>query len=591
METTITLPIPPETFRALAALGVIALVTLVIGGLLALAGRMDKQQPSTLQKDLGMERFAPGLFRLFAGVWIVVAGILLFGLLGLIFDVLWYPMPDTPPSPIAQLWSNVTSDADSPEWNFRYRLAQIAALTTVLGAVIALPFTLIRVAHSARQTDATEQGLVTDRINKAVEGLGSEKTVSRIGRPVTILSGEVSPHIVEGLASPTFELPSASRETSRWQASEESENGEILATKWGISFETFEKTETQIEYQGEPFTPAPEVVVAEQGDWQVFSESVPNLEVRIGAIHALGRIARENLDFHVQIMQILCAYIRQNSPLESAQDLPDLPMPNGWEDSAAQTDWDEWRMSQRATLRQWAATLTPRADIQTALEVIGRRNHDQRDAEARAHGGNGSFVFAQPVPPFPDLPAEQTERRPALAEWKSQLASWRSTFRSYQGYRLDLRRCNLQGYDLSKLNLQGAYLGGAEMQGADLGRAEMQGAVLRVAEMQGADLGRAEIDSATDLSAATLRGAALRSVDCTSVPQISAHVPDMFGDASVTLPDDGGPDSTDWPPHWPKIDLDGWVEIDGERVFRFTHEWRKWQRSLETGKTYVPPTE
>jgi hypothetical protein len=44
-----------------------------------------------------------------------------------------------------------------------------------------------------------------------------------------------------------------------------------------------------------------------------------NIEVRVGAILALERIARQNLAFHIQIMEILCAYIRINAPVEQAK--------------------------------------------------------------------------------------------------------------------------------------------------------------------------------------------------------------------------------------------------------------------------------
>ena len=54
----------------------------------------------------------------------------------------------------------------------------------------------------------------------------------------------------------------------------------------------------------------------------VFTGRVPNLD--------LERIARDNLDQHVRIMEILCAYIRENAPAHDAQkspvkDWPDWP--------------------------------------------------------------------------------------------------------------------------------------------------------------------------------------------------------------------------------------------------------------------------
>ena len=53
----------------------------------------------------------------------------------------------------------------------------IAVLLGVLAAAATLPFTMIWVWINERNTQATERGLITDRINTAVAGLGTEKTV------------------------------------------------------------------------------------------------------------------------------------------------------------------------------------------------------------------------------------------------------------------------------------------------------------------------------------------------------------------------------------------------------------------------------
>jgi hypothetical protein len=51
-----------------------------------------------------------------------------------------------------------------------------AVLLGVLAAAATLPFTMIRVWINERNTQATEQGLITDRSNTAVAGFGTEKT-------------------------------------------------------------------------------------------------------------------------------------------------------------------------------------------------------------------------------------------------------------------------------------------------------------------------------------------------------------------------------------------------------------------------------
>ncbi|HKK83991.1 MAG TPA: hypothetical protein VJ942_00560, partial [Roseovarius sp.] len=60
------------------------------------------------------------------------------------------------------------------------------------------------------------------------------------------------------------------------------------------------------------------------------------------------------------------------------------------------------------------------------------------------------------------------------------------------------------------------------------------------------------------------------------LPQISDHLPGIFGDASVTLPGGHGPDHESWPQHWPEFELNG----------QFETEWRKWQADPDN---YTPP--
>ena len=107
----------------------------------------------------------------------------------------------------------------------------IAVLLGVLVAASTVPFALIRVWINDRTIKAAEQGLITDRINTAVTGLGVEKTVKQT---------------------------------------------------------------------------APDGTTTENTD--------ANIEVRLGAVYALERISQDSDRDHMQIMEILCVYIRTNAP-------------------------------------------------------------------------------------------------------------------------------------------------------------------------------------------------------------------------------------------------------------------------------------
>ena len=61
--------------------------------------------------------------------------------------------------------------------HLRQIILSIPVLIAAVAGLIAMPMTLIRLHYTRRQTLAKEEGLITDRINAAVLGLGAEKTV------------------------------------------------------------------------------------------------------------------------------------------------------------------------------------------------------------------------------------------------------------------------------------------------------------------------------------------------------------------------------------------------------------------------------
>ncbi len=124
----------------------------------------------------------------------------------------------------------------------------------------------------------------------------------------------------------------------------------------------------------------------------------------------------------------------------------------------------------------------------------------------------------------------------------------------------------LQGANLNGAQLQGANLFGAQLQGANLSGAQLLGANLFGAQLQGANLFGAQFDADTDLRAATLRGAALRSVDLTNVPQIAEHLEGLFGDSTVTFPEG--------------MKRPERFDIEYEDGFDFETAWRAFQRSI-----------
>lgn len=165
------------------------------------------------------------------------------------------------------------------------RSEAIRNIGLVLAGLIGVPFLVWRSIIAQKQVKVAEQGLITDRLNKAVEGLGAEKTVKRrITHP--------------------------------------------------------------------------------DGTTEIEETTEPNIEVRIGAIYALERISRDSDSDHVNVMEILCAYICENSHRP-----PSSQPPSRSEDTDAAKALSE---------------LTDLTDVQTALTVLGRRAESRRHLETAA---------------------------------------------------------------------------------------------------------------------------------------------------------------------------------------------------------------
>ena len=161
----------------------------------------------------------------------------------------------------------------------------IGILVTALAALFTAPLTLLKAYINERQTNTAEQGLITDRITRAVEQLGAEKSVHRRERIVK------------------YRLPGDKKGSPLHQA---------------------------VEVENAPVALPDGSVPREPGDWAAHTRTEPNLEVRLGAIYALERIAQDSERDHIPIMETLCAYIRENAPADCAPnhqlgDWPDWP--------------------------------------------------------------------------------------------------------------------------------------------------------------------------------------------------------------------------------------------------------------------------
>jgi hypothetical protein len=205
------------------------------------------------------------------------------------------------------------------------------------------------------------------------------------------------------------------------------------------------------------------------------------LDVRIGGIYALERIARDSLRDQPAVIEVLSAYIREHSREEWL-------VPRSDDDARAE----------RAT----------RPDVQAALTVIGRR-----DAANDRYRVDLRYAELYRTSLFDAYLAEAY-----LFGAKLELASLNGAIL----YRANLDLAKLDSADLSGANLSGAFLRGADLGSVDLTTANLSGAklyraTLILTDLTGADLTDADLTGAhfgdTKLTGADLTGADLSDTD------------------------------------------------------------------------------
>jgi hypothetical protein len=207
-----------------------------------------------------------------------------------------------------------------------------------------------------------------------------------------------------------------------------------------------------------------------------------NVDVRIGAIYALERIAKNSPTDRNTVQFILGAFVRNHAPWHvGAPDGPDHPTPT-IED------------------RPWLQILAP--DIQAAVGVLSRRhpfpNARGKFPEPRSAYPDGAKLYLSRV----DLRGLQLYRARLIntqLRYANLARSWlqgtwlnRSDLKS-----ADLRRSHLQETSFVDANLNFAYLSGANLQDADLRGADLRGADLRDANLTGVVFEGALADAAT----------------------------------------------------------------------------------------------
>ncbi len=242
------------------------------------------------------------------------------------------------------------------------------------------------------------------------------------------------------------------------------------------------------------------------------------LDVRLGGIYTLERIARDSADDHRTIMEVLTAFLREHSREATQAQV-----------SATQKD----------------AGRRLRTDLQAVATVLGRRRREYEGERDQLDLGGVHLEGA-------DLGGARLERailRGAHLE-EANLVGAHLERAFLMGAHLEgaflmgahLERANLVGVHLEEANLVGTHLEEAFLQGARLERANLMGAHLEEAFLGGAHLERAILRGAR-LKEAFLMGAHLEEADLMGAHLEGADLGGAHASPSTTWPEGFDPEA------------------------------------------------
>lgn len=105
--------------------------------------------------------------------WVITLGVFLWSLifLSLVFGLIWT---------IISAALILPPQGEEEKTALRFILISLAGLTATTGAVIALPFTVVRLALTQKQADTAAEALLNDKINAAASDLAARRQVTRV---------------------------------------------------------------------------------------------------------------------------------------------------------------------------------------------------------------------------------------------------------------------------------------------------------------------------------------------------------------------------------------------------------------------------
>ena len=241
-------------------------------------------------------------------------------------------------------------------------------------------------------------------------------------------------------------------------------------------------------------------------------EPEPALEIRIGAIYSLERLAKDSERDYGPIIETLTAYIREHCRNPESFDDKNL---SGEELKHARQEWIE-------SLRENPPA--DRSDVAAVLTVLSRRKQ------------NRNWTSTSDVEIQPDFTGVNFQGATLWKKSKGLHGGINLRLAYLDG--ADLIGANLSGTllmdvnlsyaDLRYANLSNAILIGAKLSGVDLQKANLLNAELMRAKLSGANLWKAKLSRA-NLSGTNLRDAFLAASDLSAALLVGAQLEDSKG--------------------------------------------------------------
>jgi uncharacterized protein YjbI with pentapeptide repeats len=276
------------------------------------------------------------------------------------------------------------------------------------------------------------------------------------------------------------------------------------------------------------------------------------LDVRLGGIYALERIAKDSETDHGPIMEVLTAFLREHAQWK----------PGAADSAVAETG---------TALSDTVGPCRLRTDFQAIVTVLGRRPRQRRrqekgglnlsNVDLRGADLSGAHLEGAQLRGAHLVKARLYDAHMDNADLRGAYLSGTNLTGAYGAHGPDLMRVNLSdahlngaklcGAELWKARLYRAHLEEADLSGANLERADLSGAHLvkadlRDADLEGAYLGGANLKEAdlrdANLEGAYLGGACLDGADFSGVNLTSAkgltrvQVASAITDANTTWP-------------------------------------------------------